>query len=327
MPELPEVETIKRQLGEKIKGLVIEKVEVRKKRLFKGESKEIIGAKIADVKRRAKMLIIDLKKSHLEFLPAGRQGISGSNKNKKIPKQVRNDIYLLIHLKMSGQLIFVDKSGKYGPSSPRLRGVSVKHTFLSKFNNKDQIIVPNKYTHITMFFKSGEKLYYNDLRQFGWIKVVDEKELERQLKKNGSEPLDKDFSLNKFEEIIKTKKRSKIKPTLMDQSLIAGIGNIYASEICFYAGVMPDRIISNLSEYELKKLYKGIKKILSAAIKHQGTSTDLYVNLAGQKGKYESYLQVYGREKEKCERGECVGKVKKIKMAQRSTYYCDKCQK
>jgi len=291
LPELPEVETVKQQLEQKVKGLVIKNVKVRKPRLFHGDTKEIIGSKVIDVKRRAKMIIVVLepKKTH----PAGASKLN-----------------LLIHLKMTGQLIFVNKNGKYGGGHP-----------IPPFNMK----VPCKYTHIEINFQDGSHLYFNDVRQFGWMRVVDSEKLKVESEKIGIDPLSKEFSLKKFQEILNKKKRSKIKQVLMDQSLIAGIGNIYASEICFYAYVLPTRIISNLNQKEIKDLYFNIKKVLNIAIKHNGTSANDYVNLDGKAGKHDKYLMVYGRENQKCKKCELI--IKKIKLGQRGTYYCPKCQK
>lgn len=266
MPELPEVETIKRQLIDKIVGLTIKNILINKPKLFVGDPKIIIGLKVQGVRRRAKMIVIDLE----------------------------NDWNLLIHLKMSGQLVFGG--------------------------------VPNKFTHITFEFSNGSKLYYNDMRQFGWVKEVKSKELEQELDKFGPEPLDKDFSIEKLKTNLLKHKNLRIKPTLMDQSVIAGLGNIYAAEVCFQAGIRPDRKISTLGDEDLKKLYQAIKKILPLAIKYKGTSADSYVTLEGKKGNYESKLWVYGREGQKCPNN-CGSTVKKINLGGRGTYFCPACQK
>ncbi len=273
MPELPEVETITRQLNSKITNLVIADVEVRKAKLFRGEKEDMIGAKVIKVWRRAKMVIIDLD----------------------------NDLHLLFHLKMSGQLLLV---GKY---------------------DKQFVKLPNKFSHVIFNFTNGDKLFFNEMRQFGWVRVVKSEELKVESDKLGIEPLSKDFTFKKFKEILGKKTKVKIKPMLMDQKLISGIGNIYASEICFYAKVLPTRLIGSLSDKEQCGIYNGIKSILLKAIKYKGTSADLYITTTGEKGDFEKYLQVYGRQEKKCLR--CKdGIVKKIKLGGRGTFYCSACQ-
>lgn len=284
MPELPEVETIKRQLNDKVVGLTINNILINKPKLFIGSAKDVIGAKITNISRRAKMLIIDLQPQvHL-------RGVHGHEK------------HLLIHLKMSGQLIYSSKDGKYA-------GLSV----------------PNKFTHITFELSDGSKLFFNDMRQFGWIKLLTSKELKNVLEKIGPEPLSTDFTLEKFRDNLFVHKKLKIKPTLMDQSMVAGIGNIYASESCFLACIDPRRRIETLSHEEIKRLFQSIKKILSLAVKYQGTSADAYVTLDGKKGDYYSRRLVYDREGEKCPNN-CGGIVEKIKLAGRGTYFCPGCQ-
>ncbi|OGD65809.1 hypothetical protein A3F08_01825, partial [Candidatus Berkelbacteria bacterium RIFCSPHIGHO2_12_FULL_36_9] len=222
MPELPEVETISRQLKEKVKGLTIKDIKVTKSRLFIGNPKDIIGAKIEDVERRAKQIIINLKPNSQSRTGRG--------------------LYLLIHLKMTGQLIYAD------PTSLKLRGASKNGQFggghpVPPFNTE----VPNKYTYVTFNFSDGSTLYYNDLRQFGWIKLVTSDQLTKELAKFGPEPLSSEFTINQLKSNLFKHKRLKIKPTLMDQSVVAGLGNIYAAEVCFRAGVLPDRKIETLS--------------------------------------------------------------------------------
>lgn len=282
MPELPEVETIKRQLESKIAGLTIRNVEIKKKRLFMGDPKEIMGAKARAIKRRAKMIIIDLD----------------------------NNLHLLVHLKMTGQLIYADKNERFGGGHP-----------IPPFAEK----MPGKYTYIIFDFSDGSHLYYNDIRQFGWIKVIERGELREEIKKYGPEPLSKDFTWAKLRENLLKHKNLKIKPTLMDQSVVAGLGNIYAAEVCFQAGIRPDRKISTLIDQDFKNLYESIKNVLALAVKYQGTSADSYVTLEGKKGNYESKLWVYGRNGQPCP-NKCGGVVQKMMLAGRGTYFCSACQ-
>jgi len=275
MPELPEVETIKNQLKKEIIGKTVKKVVVELPKMLRNITvnefvRKIAGTKIKNVARRAKLLIINLS----------------------------NGYSLLIHLKMTGQIIY--SQGK---------------------------IQPPKYSHFIYYFSDGSCLFHADLRQLGYAKLIKTQNLKdffRQ-EKYGFEPLKRDFTLKKFKEILLKRKRQKIKPLLMDQSFIAGIGNVYANEACFCANVLPNRKVADLSKEEIKKIYQCLLKILRQAIKYKGTSADEYLDIYGQAGKYLPRLKVYGREGEKCFR--CQGRIKKIKLAGRGTYYCPVCQK
>ena len=274
MPELPEVETIRRQLFKVLKNKKIIDVEIKVPKMVRAPlltfKKNVVGSKIFDIGRKAKLLIIGLS----------------------------NGFSLLIHLKLTGQLI-------------------VK-------NEKDK---PEKYTHFIFYFSDGTKLFFNDLRKFGFINIIKTVNLEKQLEKEkfGPEPLEKGFTLKLFKNLLEQKKISKIKPLLMDQTFIAGIGNIYAAEACFYAGIKPTRPAGSLKLEQIKKLHEGIKKILKEAIRKKGSSVNAYVDTHGRKGKYVPFLKVYDRKGEKCVR--CGAKIKMIKLAGRGAYFCPKCQK
>jgi len=243
MPELPEVETIRLQLLRKIVG------------------KELDGKKITNVRRRAKILIIDFA--------------DGKS--------------LLIHLKLTGQLVF---NGKILPHTRKV------------FN-----------------FNDGTRLVFNDVRKFGWWKKVkNTKTIEKAL---GPEPLNLDFIA--FKAILGKKPNSKIKPLLMNQKAIAGIGNIYSDEILFASKVHPLRLVKTLEEEETKKIYQNIKKILKAAIKSRGSSVEHYIDACGHKGNYVKQHKVYQKEGEKCPR--CGLLIERIKIGGRSARFCPKCQK
>jgi len=274
MPELPEVETIVQDLKKQIKGQKIERVEIKDPKSVGYQAKDFVkkvtGRRITEIKRRAKLLIFTLDKS----------------------------LFLLIHLKISGQLIV--------------------------HQAKDEL---DKYTRVVFYLSSGKKLYFNDLRKFGYLKLFDKNGFQKELKRLnfGLEPLEKDFTLAAFTALLEKRRNKPIKPLLMEQSLIAGIGNIYASESCFLAGIKPTRLASSLKKEEKIKLFQSIKKILRQAIKYRGTSVDNYVDAEGREGKFESHLKVYGRQGEKCYR--CGHLIKRITQNSRSTYYCPYCQK
>ncbi|MGC9049094.1 MAG: DNA-formamidopyrimidine glycosylase [Patescibacteria group bacterium] len=277
MPELPEVETIRNQLLEKIRGKKIKTVDVKLAKMIQGvavkEFRKIVeGATIKDIQRRAKLLIINLS----------------------------NGYSLVVHLKLTGQIIY-----QYPVSS----------------------IQYLRYTHIIYTFSDGSQLFHNDMRQFGYVKLIKTSDLEKLFKeeKFGPEPLERDFTFQRFKELLSKKPRQKIKPLLMDQTFLAGVGNVYAQEACWCAKISPTRLVKNLSEKEIEELYDCLTKILKEAIKYRGSSVDTYVDICGQAGDYISKLKVYDREGQKCLR--CGGKIKKIVLAGRGTYYCPICQK
>ncbi|MBI5071624.1 bifunctional DNA-formamidopyrimidine glycosylase/DNA-(apurinic or apyrimidinic site) lyase [Candidatus Falkowbacteria bacterium] len=272
MPELPEVETIRRQLLARIRGRKIKSVEVKLARMVNVPAAEfektVANASVKNIRRRAKILIFDLS----------------------------NGWSIAVHLKMTGQLIYDGKEG-IGKS------------------------------HIIYTFSDGHKLKHYDFRLFGYAKLIKTDEMEKLLAKEnfGPEILDGNFSLVIFKNLLAKKPRAKIKPLLMDQKFIAGVGNIYAQEACFCARISPKRIVGTLAAEEIKNLYQCLQKILAAALARGGSSVDAYVNALGEKGGYVPFLKVYGREGKPCIG--CRGKVKTIKLAGRGTSFCPSCQR
>ena len=287
MPELPEVETIRLGLSQELVGRDILAVEVRLAKLFRGDKGVLVGAKILDITRRAKLLIWRLEKS-----------------------------WLLIHLKMTGQLIFV-------PNSKTNQLVIGGHPDIAY----DQP-PPHRHTHITIKFNHGT-LYFNDLRQFGWFKILHSaEELKNELAKYGPEYDWPEFNLTYWRSILgsplKTG-RSRIKQVLLDQALIAGIANIYSDEILFAAGVLPTRLAGELSQQEAARLYRSIPKILNLALRYGGTSSSDYRQLDGSRGAFLSLAKVYGRAGRPCK--VCATTIERVKVAGRSSCYCPTCQR
>jgi formamidopyrimidine-DNA glycosylase len=282
MPELPEVETIVRGLDKLIVGLKINKVEVLDKKVFPGNPDLILNKKILNIKRRAKLLIF----------------------------QLENDINLLVHLKMTGQLIYKDKSYN-------IAGGHQSNELYSE--------VPNKHTRVIFDLSNNGKLYFNDLRRFGWIKILGQQEIKKITNKEfGPEPFSKEFSEKYFTEIINQGKSANIKKILNDQKKIAGIGNMYSDEALFYAKIDPQRKAISLKNNEIKNLYVSILKVLKLGIKYEGASIKNYTNHEGKKGKMQDFFKVYGRTGKPCE---CGGVVKKIRLNGRGTHFCPKCQR
>lgn len=284
MPELPEVETIKRELATKLVGQTISDIEILWDKtvsptLPKEFKKIIINQKIVGLERRAKMLLIHLK-----------------------------DVSLAIHLKMTGQLIFVPRKGK----------------LISGGHPTNDVQTPGKHTRLILHLKSGDTLYFNDLRKFGWVRILDEK-LQKHIENNyGPEPLSKDFTAITFSEILNKYPNRTIKQVMLDQTLVAGIGNIYADEAAHLSQILPMRKIKSLKEKEITDLHGNIVSVLKLSISKKGTSSKNYRRSNGEQGGFLPFLQVYGREGEKCKR--CGAPILKTKHAGRGTHYCKKCQ-
>jgi len=300
MPELPEVETIRLGLqrylvGVKprgghatIRGKTIGNIEIRIPKIFIGDKKNVIGAKIVGLKRIGKGLIIELD----------------------------NDYVLAVHLKMTGQLIYSDSKTKNLTLSPKIGGTAL----------------PSKYSHVIFSLDNGGFLYYNDLRQFGWIKVVRKNDLMQMpfFKEMGPEPLvasssgQAHLTLELFKKIVLSSNVA-IKVLLMDQKKIGGVGNIYANDSLFDSGIMPSRKAKNLADNEIKRLYDSLLKVLKKSLEHGGSSDENFVNALGQEGNYQKHALVYGKEDEPCKI--CKTPIEKIKLGGRGTYFCENCQK
>lgn len=286
MPELPEVETIRCGLQAKIVNKKIVKIEVHKIKQIHGDifefRKKLIGNSFSKVDRVGKLLIFKLKKG---------------------------DDYLLVHLKMTGQLIYKHQ----------------KNIVAGGHNLPISQELPNKYSHIILYFSDKSILFYNDLRQFGYFKIVSHLVKEEIRKKYGLEPLTKDFTLANFLLAI-NKKNGILKSILLNQHIFSGIGNIYADEICFRAGLRPDRRVSTLDDNDKKKIFRACHYIMDKAVKFGGTTFSDYRTADGNGGAYIKYLKVYGRAKQlclKCKKTE----IKKYKIAGRGTHFCPTCQK
>jgi len=286
MPELPEVQTIVSELNEKISGKQIVAVSVLANKSVNLPNKKFVqssvGKKVKSVSRRAKMILVEL---------SGRE-------------------WLLIHLKMTGQLVYTPTKGKV---------VTGGHP-ITPTNH-----LPHKSTRVVFEFKDKSKLYFNDTRRFGWVKLVSEKQKNQEITKYGLEPLEKDFTWPAFSAMLKKYPKRKIKQLLLDQSLIAGIGNIYADEACYAAGILPMRPAGKIKPAEAKKMFQAIPKILKLSIKQGGTTARDYVRSDGSKGGMIKYLKVYGRTNLECKK--CHQKIIKIKLNGRGTHYCRYCQK
>jgi len=289
MPELPEVETIvsglkKRILNKSITDVWTDFAKLVKKLKFPEFKKEIIGKKILDVKRRGKNILI--------FLSQGK--------------------VLLVHQKMTGHLLVGEWQQSEGKWKARIKGPLSDDS-------------ANRFLHLIFWLDDGRQLALSDLRKFAKVELFDEKEIkeDESLKNLGPEPLEKSFTFDKFLKLFQAR-RGKIKKVLMDQTVIAGIGNIYSDEILWAAKIHPLRDVSEIKKEEFKKIYRFIKEILKKAIKAGGESISDFRNVEGNKGMFDKYRMVYRREKEKCSR--CGTIIKRIKLGGRSAHFCPKCQ-
>lgn len=288
MPELPEVETIRRQLNSQLTNKKITGVEIRVPKLVRNQRSYFIrhctGARVIKVNRRAKLVLIGLTSGYT----------------------------LIIHLKMTGQLVF-----RHG-----LKTIAGGHPIGGGLD-----VLPNKFSHVIFSFDHAGTLFFNDIRKFGFLKLVPTPSLAAELGREGygPEPLDRAFLLTKFQSMLQRKASALIKPLLMDQTFIAGIGNIYATEVCFNARILPSRHVKTLSPKEIKALFFAIKKTLAQAIAKRGSSVDTFIDAYGEPGKYVPLLKVYGRDGQKCRR--CGATITKVNMAGRGTAYCRQCQK
>lgn len=302
MPELPEVETIRRDLAAAILNRRIAFVDILSPKTASHSAaffkKALVGRKIIEVGRRGKLLIFRLA--------------PGAPMRKKGKLDGKRMDYLLIHLKMTGQLIYSDKKNR----------IAGGHSL----NTPSELAeLPNKHTRAVLTMDNGGRLFFNDLRKFGYLKLVSSSELEKLLEQNyGPEPLTPAFTFPAFQKSL-SRTNVKIKAALLNQKLIAGLGNIYADEVLWEARINPQRPTKKVTSAELKKLFAAINKIIKLAIKQRGTTFSDYVDSRGRRGNFSKFLKVYGRGGKKCPN--CHNPLKKQKIAGRGTHYCPKCQK
>ena len=271
MPELPEVETIKRDIEKSLIGHKIEDVWWDWAKSLKPDpetfKKAVLGRKFTAIGRRAKLLIFKL-----------------------------NGVPFITHLKLSGRLLYRNQTDK-----------------------------ADQFTHVILKLDKGKELRFADLRKFGWVRVLkDEGELDEVLAEFGIEPFTPDFTLESFKKILNSKKTS-VKPLLMDQAMIAGVGNIYADESLWCAKIHPEMSANKLSNDQVSKLFDCVQKVLKEGIKDRGTSVDMYLDLFGEKGKHAQNLQVFRKNGQACPR--CGIIIKKTRVGGRGTHFCPNCQK
>ena len=286
MPELPEIEIVKRSLFKKINKAKIVNVKINNRNLrYKIPytlSKKLVNEKILKISRRSKYLIFHFK-------------------NK----------LLLVHLGMSGKFLIVrNKDNKM-----------FKTSFYYDLN------ILAKHNHIYFVLNNGLVLIYNDVRRFGFFKLFENIKLKEiiHLKKLGPEPFSVLFCIKYVQKFIKNRKKN-IKNLLMDQTFVSGLGNIYVNEALFLSKIHPLRQCSNLERKSIKNLIYNIRKVLKIAINQGGSSIKDFKNVYGKSGNFQQFFNVYGQENKNCSRISCKGKIKKILISNRSSFYCNICQ-
>lgn len=287
VPELPEVETVRRGLHELIIGRVIVAQVHDTDKSFPNAEADVtaflLQATVTDVRRRAKVLMIDLS----------------------------TDYTLIIHLKMTGQLVYVGDT-RFGAGHPSVSLIGQ---------------LPDKSTRVTLTFADGSHLYFNDQRKFGWMKLLPTLEVPNIdfMKKVGPEPLEADFTVQEFQERFTRRPNTNIKAALLDQSVIAGVGNIYADESLWGAKIHPQRLVKSLTPAEFKRLYTELREVMNLAIDKGGSSNHTYINASGEKGRYMDFARVFRREGQACPR--CGTEIIKMRVAGRGTHICPHCQR
>lgn len=273
MPELPEVETVKRTLNQLVKGKVIDHVTVNLARIIQRPDDidqfafMLAGHTIQNVERRGKFLRILL-----------------------------DDLVLVSHLRMEGRY------GLYESSEP-----------------------VEKHTHVIFHFDDGTELRYKDVRQFGTMHLFQPGEEFKvpPLSKLGLEPLDADFTVEKFKAVL-AGKTTKIKAVLLNQAYVVGIGNIYVDESLFRAGIHPEQLANTLTDEQYRKLHQAVVATLAESVEVGGSSIKSYVNGQGEMGMFQHQLKIYGRQNQPCQT--CGTIIEKSVVGGRGTHYCPVCQ-
>lgn len=288
MPELPEVETVKTGLQRLLPGRIIISAVSDNPKSFPNATFDVeqflYDATVTSVKRRAKVLLIELSSQYS----------------------------LVIHLKMTGQLVFRSKDASFGAGHPN-----------------DSLIgeLPDRSTRVTLTFQDGSRLFFNDQRKFGWVRLLPTVEVPELafFKKVGPEPLELDFTWQLLWERLQRRKNTSIKAAILDQTVLAGIGNIYADESLWDAKIHPTTLVRNVTRRDIKKLHAAIQHVLLLSIDSGGSSDKNYVDAEGRRGSYLTFANVFRREGQLCNR--CGSTIIKTRVAGRGTHTCPVCQR
>lgn len=274
MPELPEVETVRRTLEPRLAGLNITAVQILTSKIIKTPAPEqfkdiILNKRIMKINRRGKYLIIELSEKYV----------------------------LLIHLRMTGRLVYTDKDAELA-----------------------------RHTHVIFTLSNGYQLRFSDTRQFGRLWLVPSASLEELsgFKDLGVEPLGERFTRDYLKKELR-RRHARIKPLLLDQTFIAGLGNIYADEALHRAKINPERLATTLTPHEIARLYHAIREVLQEGIENRGTTVRDFIDGNGRAGNFQELLRVYSKEGAPCPN--CKHAIVRKKIGGRSSYFCPFCQK
>jgi formamidopyrimidine-DNA glycosylase len=287
MPELPEVETVRLGLAQLLPQRQIAATDFDWPKSFPNAPQDVqtfvVGAHVTEVKRRAKVLLIELSTNYT----------------------------LVIHLKMTGQLVFRSGTEAFGAGHPN-----------------DSLIgeLPDKSTRVTLTFTDGSKLFFNDQRKFGWVRLIPTPEVMNLdfFKKVGPEPLSSAFTWQVMRDRMLRRKNSNVKAVLLDQTVLAGVGNIYADESLWGTKIHPATLVKTLQDAQFEKLYTELVFVLRLAIEKGGSTDKNYVNAEGKKGSYMDFARVFRRENLACPRDGAI--IQKSRVAGRGTHTCPVCQ-
>lgn len=285
MPELPEVETIVTRLNAAVKNYTVTQIAIHTPKSFSGDEQSLIGLSIQQVTRRAKLIRF--------HFPGG--------------------INLLGHLKMTGQFIFI------GSDSQRVGGGHPTADWVNE--------LPSGHTRVSVSLHTPDNdvasLFFNDQRIFGWLKVMTDEQVENEYSKYGPDIHTDLASLTYFsEKLLKTARP--IKQVIMDNSVVAGVGNIYACDGLNLARIHPKRPAKSLNENEVRQLLASLKTVINLGIKLGGATIEHFSHIDGFSGKYQEQVRVYGKEGQACPN--CGSVVEKVQLAGRGTYFCSNCQ-
>ena len=287
MPELPEVEIVRQSLDKKIKQKKVKKVIIRNRNLR------------FKIPQNFKNLLEDKKITNVKRF------------SKYIILCLSDQSFCLVHLGMSGTIHLIYNN---------------KKSSLTNTSFYNSPLLPKKHNHVEIIFKNL-KIVYNDPRRFGFFQIINNLDsLKKRFQNLGPEPFDKKFNIEYVYYFFKSKKKN-IKNFLLDQNFVSGVGNIYASEILFLSKIHPLKKAKKLKKNECKKIILNCKKVLLDAIKKGGSSIRNFKNISGIEGNFQKNFKVYKRDGFNCKDHKCGGIIKKKIISNRSTFFCDTCQK
>jgi len=305
MPELPEVETVAQELDHKLKGKTVKSVSVLLGKIVSLGPGTVSNLRTTTQKQVDKFVSL-VKKQKIS---------SVSRRAKIIIFDFQGPLAILVHLKMTGQFIYLKKEE-----------LGRKVRIINK-STAPQVSLPCKFTHVIFTFTDDSKLFYNDVRQFGYLKLISDAELPhvKELREFGPEPLSSKFTYPVFESILAKRPKMKIKQFLTEPKLIAGIGNIYSDEILFRSGIKPSRVVRSLKPREKRSLFSAIPNILKKGIATKGSSVGDFIRTDGSWGTMGKHHFVYLRSGKPCK--VCGTLIKSEKFGGRTGSFCPHCQK